>query len=355
MADLYVSTSGSDSNSGGKDSPFKTIGKAAAAAKPGTTVHVAPGTYEGGFTTTASGTPSNPITYVSDETGGARIVPPARSSSDMAWNNKGDNVVIRGFEVDGSQVQDGTPWRFGLYTTGTNSVVEHNTVHGIAHDPSRAGDSSGGGGIYGDGYHGGTNITVRGNEVYDIGPDGADSSLIHGIYHSTTGTIADNTVHGNAGVGIHLWHDAHEVDIVNNTVTTSNMGIWVGGGDTYRHDGPADHVTVSGNSIHDNRAFGVAEGGDTGTNNRYLGNEVSGNGTDWRLQNGLKPQAAAEALSAETLVPEHLFLVQQQAAQAAEPAAEATPVVTAAAVEAAPAAGHADADLPDPSLLHSGG
>jgi hypothetical protein len=48
---LYVATTGSDSNPGTQSAPFKTILRASQAAKPDTIVHVAPGTYPGGFQT----------------------------------------------------------------------------------------------------------------------------------------------------------------------------------------------------------------------------------------------------------------------------------------------------------------
>ena len=306
MTDLYVSTNGSDSNAGTQASPFKTISHAADSAKAGTTVHVAPGTYQGGFKTTANG-----VTYVSDQKWGAKIV--TKGSPDMAWDNRGDNVTINGFEVDGS----GSSTRIGLYTAGSNSVIENSKVHDLAHDPSKANDDGGGAGVYGDGYYGDTNITLRGNEIYNIGPAGQNSSLIHGIYHSTTGTIAKNFVHDNAGVGIHLWHDARSLTIDDNTSVKNNMGIWVGGGDNYRYSGSADHVKVVSNDVYDNRTYGVAEGGNTGTHNSYTGNSVHDNGTDWHLQNGLKAAAAAD------VTPEHLALLQQAAATAdAAPSAQ---------------------------------
>ena len=96
MADLYVSSSGSDSGSGSKNSPFRTIRQASLEAGSGTTVHVAPGKYEGGFKTMTDG-----VRYVSDEKHGAKIVG-GGSSSDVAWDNRGSNVTISGFEVDGS-------------------------------------------------------------------------------------------------------------------------------------------------------------------------------------------------------------------------------------------------------------
>ncbi|WP_207485261.1 right-handed parallel beta-helix repeat-containing protein [Arenibaculum pallidiluteum] len=288
MADLYVSTSGSDSGSGTSSSPFRTIAKASQMAQPGTTVHVAPGTYEGGFSTSKSGTASAPITYVSDVKWGAKIVPPGNSGNGVAWNNRGDYVHIEGFEVDGTNHKSGTPWNFGIYTTGTGSVVEDNKVHDIATRVGNGG-SSGGAGIEGDGYYGDTNIKLLNNVVYDIGAGVGSSGTIQGIYHTTTGEVSGNTVHNVAAAGISLWHDARNIEVSGNTVHDSDFGIWVGGGDYVTGDGPADNIRVSDNVIYDNARYGIAEGGDTGRNNVYVNNDVSQNGTDWRLQNGLKP------------------------------------------------------------------
>ena len=290
MADIYVATTGSDSNSGAKNLPFKTIQEASTEAREGSTVHVAPGNYEGGFTTT-----TDDVTYVSDVKWGAKIT---SGDGDVAWNNKGDNVTIDGFEVDGTKAD----WRIGILTDGTNSTIENNKVHDIARNPENADSSNGGAGIFADGYNGDTNITVTNNEVFDVGPEGENSSLIHGIYHGATGAITDNEVHDNAGVGIHLWHDARDLEILDNTVSDSNMGIWVGGGDSYGYSGTADNVNVAGNDIFDNRNYGVAEGGDTGTDNTYTSNSVHDNGTDWSLQNGLKGSAAAALAFTDAMI-----------------------------------------------------
>ncbi|MCW2238637.1 carbohydrate-binding domain-containing protein [Azospirillum canadense] len=272
MADLYVSTTGSDSGNGTKDSPFRTIAKASQAAGTGTTVHVANGTYQGGFSTSANG-----VTYVSDTKYGAKIVAPS-GGADMAWSNSGSNVTINGFEVSGSS------FRIGLYTTGSNSVIENSKVHDIGNNLS----GTGGAGIYADSYSGGTNMTIKNNEVYNVGPAGTNSSLVHAIYHSSTGTIANNLVYDNAGVGIHLWHDAHDLTIVNNTTFNNYMGAWIGADEHYTYSGAADNIKFANNIVYDNRAYGVAEGGTTGTHNTYTNNLVYDNSTDFRLQNGLK-------------------------------------------------------------------
>ena len=106
---FYVSPNGSDTAAGTRAAPFKTLARAArAAVKPGTTVFVAPGTYDGGFKTTANGTASGRIYWVSTTQWGAKIVPPANSPNKTAWDNRGNYVSIIGFEVDGSKIRSGT-------------------------------------------------------------------------------------------------------------------------------------------------------------------------------------------------------------------------------------------------------
>ncbi|HYG85022.1 MAG TPA: carbohydrate-binding domain-containing protein, partial [Azospirillum sp.] len=283
MADLYVSTSGSDSNAGTKDSPFRTIQKASQVASAGTTVHVAPGTYEGGFQTTKSGTSSAPIRYVSDVKWGAKIVGDS-SSGQEAWDNRGSNVVIDGFEVDGS----GSSWLFGIYTAGSNSVVQNTKVHDIVRSSdafSKASTGVGGAGIMGDSWTGGTNIKVLGNQVYNIGPNGSSSSLVHGVYMATSGQVQNNVIGNVVGDGITTWHDATNLKILNNTVFEARgAGVMIGAGGHYHSDGPNDYTQVSNNIIYDS-AKGVEEYGEVGSHNTYTNNLVYANGSNWSLKN----------------------------------------------------------------------
>jgi hypothetical protein len=68
---------------------------------------------------------------------------------------------------------------------------------------------------------------------------------------------------------IHLWHDATDVIITNNTVTSSNFGMVVGGGDFYYTSAGANNVFVANNIAYDNK-YGISEQGKTGTANKYV-------------------------------------------------------------------------------------
>src|SRR6266851_1204862 len=290
--DLYVSTTGSDSNAGTRTSPFKTILAASLAAQPGTTVHVAPGTYDGGFTTTTSGTAASPIHYVSDTPGGAKIVPGLNSTYDMGWDNRGAYVAIDGFEVDGTN-NSGTQWRLGIYSTGSYSVIEHNNVHNIAVNVVATGQ--GGAGIMGDSYYGGSHIDLIGNIVHDIGPT-SGGNTIQGIYENASGNVTNNLEYRVAGWGIALWHDANHVNIVNNTVlNNSSGGNTVGGGDFIHTSGPNDYDFIANNIVANNANYGIEEYGATGTHNVYTNNLAYNNGTNWALQNGLTASNTATA------------------------------------------------------------
>jgi hypothetical protein len=280
----YVSPTGSDTAAGTKAAPFKTLARAAkAAVKAGTTVWVAPGTYAGGIKTTASGTATARIYWVSTTKWGAKIVPPASSSNNNAWDNRGNYVSIIGFDVDGTNSGSGTKWTHGIYTGGSYGMIQDNHLHHIA--KSVACTSAGGSAIGVDSYYHGVKSDIVSNVVNDIGPAGC--TYVQGIYVSTSGTIKNNLVYRVGAVAIHLWHDATDVIITNNTVTSSNFGMVIGGGDFYYTSAGANNVYVANNIVYDNK-YGISEQGTTGKNNKYVNNLVFRNPTyNISLRNGL--------------------------------------------------------------------
>jgi hypothetical protein len=280
----YVSPTGSDTAAGTKAAPFKTLARAAkAAVSAGTTVWVAPGTYAGGIKTTANGTSTARIYWVSTTKWGAKIVPPSSSSNNNAWDNRGNYVSIIGFDVDGTNSGSGTKWTHGIYTGGSYGMIQDNHIHHLAR--SVACTSAGGSAIGVDSYYHGVKTDIVSNVVNDIGPAGC--TYVQGIYVSTSGSIKNNLVYRVGAVAIHLWHDATDVIITNNTVTSSNFGMVIGGGDFYYTTAGANNVYVANNIVYDNK-YGISEQGTTGKNNKYVNNLVFQNPTyNISLRNGL--------------------------------------------------------------------
>lgn len=282
--DLFVATNGSDNNKGSAQEPLRSISKAAKAAKPGTRIFVAPGVYSGGFRTSVDGSATARISFVSTTRWGARIVPPRNSPNKTAWDNRGSNVDIVGFELDGSNYLGGTRWAHGIYNGGSYVSIRRNHVHHIA---QADGCSHAGGAAIGmDSYYGGVRADVVSNLVHDIGPAGC--RYVQGIYMSTSGRVKNNVIYRVAEGGIHLWHDASNVVITNNTVTKSHTGIIVGGGNFYHSSKGNDDTAVYSNIVFDNK-MGISEQGKTGPNNSYRNNLVYQNAEyNWRLKNGIE-------------------------------------------------------------------
>ena len=117
---LYVSPTGSDSNSGSISAPFRTIGKAASVAKPSTTVHVAPGSY-GNVSNSKSGTATGRLRFVSTTKWGAKIV---GTGTEAHFTNSGSYVDIVGFDIAGTG-------RLGILNYGSFTSIEGNHVHNL--------------------------------------------------------------------------------------------------------------------------------------------------------------------------------------------------------------------------------
>src|SRR2546427_4030320 len=285
--DYYVSTSGSDSNNGSASSPWATIVHAASVVGPGATVHVAPRTYSGQFNTSASGTSSAYITYVSDTKWGAKIA----GGSSSTWSNYGASVAIENFDVTGP-----TGCCNAIYTSGNATQIIGNNVHSVQN--SNGCSSTGGGGIVVDS----TNARVIGNYAHDNGPTSA-CNYIHGIYIANSSNpgsgayVANNVSFRNSGWGIQLWHSATQETLVNNTIFNNlTGGIVVGAGSG---SGVTDDNTVVNNNIVYNNPGtdgGIVEEGTTGTHNAYTDNLVFGNTpVNISLQNGLTATGTVSA------------------------------------------------------------
>ncbi|MBU6414829.1 fibronectin type III domain-containing protein [Patescibacteria group bacterium] len=284
ITDFYVAPGGSDTNSGSATSPWKTITHAGLVITPGSTVHVASGTYQEAVTTNANGTVSARIRYVSDTKWGAKIAPVGVYT---AWQNNGSYINIEGFEVVGDSATN-----LGINNTGSYTKIIGNYVHDI---PVTLGCSNGNGGAgIDDSNYSASDNDIIGNIVHDIGPFPANGlpvtsycNLAHGVYHSNLrGHVENNIVYKNAAWGIHLWHAANNVVVSNNLSfnngATTDLGNTLGGGMVVgAGDSPGgvtiDNTTVSNNIVRNNRGMAIREYGNTGSGNRFFNNILFGN------------------------------------------------------------------------------
>lgn len=293
--DLYVATTGSDSNSGTPGSPYATIAFAAGQATPGTTIHVAAGNYGGGFSTSASGSSGSPITYVSTIPLAAIIVGNGAPANGLgAWENTGSWVTITGFTIDGSGSL-ATGWRFGFYSEGGNVIFQNGVVHDILVDETAYANAvssgSGGAGIEHDNFAGNFNSQTLNCTVYNIGPSDQTGSTVHGLYAIMSGTLANNVIYNCAGNGITSWHGCININIINNTVDNArDGGIFVGSGDSGSSSSTGNFFNVF-NNIVVNSVRGIFEGGITGLNNVYRNNLIFNCPSTISLQNGLTASA----------------------------------------------------------------
>ena len=255
---LHVSPDGDDAAPGTRDAPLRSIGRAAELATPGTLVHVAGGRYEGSVSTATSGTADAPITYLSNPGDAAEVV--GTGGKGAAWRNKGDHVEIVGFTITGDTVD-------GLLNKGSFVRIIGNRVSGFGKGncitTARSGYT----------LH---DIDVIANVVHNCGA----TSLDHGIYVSHPGgTVANNISYGNAGFGIHCWHNCNNLVVSNNLVFDNGEGgILIGQGDGPNHGQvAADNFVVSNNIAMNNGEYGIEESGATGPNNRYLNNNIYNN------------------------------------------------------------------------------
>jgi hypothetical protein len=294
--ELWVAQDGLDSNPGTRAAPLRSLARAAQLVTPGTTVNVLPGTYQGGFRTSINGLANARIVFRSTERWQARLVPPPVSGSRHGLGQPRQlcrHPGLRGrrlaHRAGRRKASPGPPASTAAAPTTASPPTTCTTSPPRCPAPAR-----GGSGIGVDSYYKGMYSEVVGNSVHDIGPPGC--RYVQGIYVNTPGTVRNNVVYRVAEAGIHLWHDAHKVIVVNNTITASNTGILVGGGDFYHTKGPNDNTHVFNNIVYDNR-YGISEQGATGKHNSYRNNLVFGNReADWRLAEGMRHSGTIAAV-----------------------------------------------------------
>jgi Right handed beta helix region len=265
---LYVSTKGSNANSGTLHSPLRTLQAAANRARAGTTVYIRAGTYAG-FTLTRSGTSASPITFRSYPGERAVISGDAKHPSVVLLRNVHD-VTLRSLSVQEAPVRKGSGIRVqsSEHILITGCAIRRNNSYGILISHGRyvrvqnSAISHNATGVRV--RYGGLGVVIAHNRIYlndrmvvndatpgnDTGGQGIAFEKTHG------GAIAeDNRIWGNRAKS----HD------------------WGVDGNAFEIFG-SSNVTMTGNRLWNNRA--VLE---TGTNSLYTcADNVFSRNVAWR-------------------------------------------------------------------------
>lgn len=267
---LYVATSGSDSNAGTIDRPFKTISAAARAATPGTQILVRAGTYTDAVKISSSGTAAANITIT--PYGGETVVLdgsklPAKTDVVSIYGNY---VTFKGFEVMNAPAHGIIAW------ADHDVTISNNTIHGsqsggiwvggevtgqsynnqilnnVVHDNVMRNQTHSAQGAWGSALaiEKSDNTQIVGNNVYNNQGEGIDDLL------SSNVKISQNTVHDNFSVNIYLDNAPGAVVDSNFTYSTGSRTYFINGhaaegiavaAESYSSKLPLNNIKVTNN------------------------------------------------------------------------------------------------------------
>jgi hypothetical protein len=205
---FYVSTAGSDSNSGSQAAPWRTIQHAANVATAGSTVFVLGGVYNEAVTFPNSGTASAPIVFQSypgqtaviDGTG-VKCCGTTGTQGLVTISGNLSYITISGFEIRNftTSTTNNTPAGVWVVGSGTGVRILNNIVHDITTKSEKRGDAFGIS-VYGTSKTPITQLVISGNEVYDLKTGQSESVNVCG--NVTYFAITNNLVHDNDNIGI---------------------------------------------------------------------------------------------------------------------------------------------------------
>ena len=294
--DFYVSPSGSDSNPGTADRPFRTIQKAADVAGAGKTVIVRDGTYtdvscgDSMVCINRGGSSGALVTFKAERPGGAKLDGRNRAANGFAVN--ADHVRIEGFEIMNLANAGGSSSGIQLYRKGAGSQIIGNHIHHIGQICTTTNNGQVGIFVETD------NVTIERNYIHDIGrlaPGEGGCSYSggyagwevhdHGIYlNGGGGTRRNTTIRNNVFTHIQRgW----AVQIYNGSVTGLDLS-----NNTFAHGNPNRDqsmiviydMTLTNSSIRNN-VFYDPDGGrpiSTGGSLNISGTTISNNLTNGR-------------------------------------------------------------------------
>ncbi len=313
--EYYVATSGSDSNAGTSDAPWKTLQHAADVAPAGSKVYVRGGMYNQKLKITRSGSASQgPIVFTNYGTETATIDGTGLSVNGIQGLIEladVDYVTVQGFEIRNFTTASKNAVPVGIYVHGSGGFINlsNNKIHDIKNTVTPTGKDRLGRDAHGIAVYGTKapasihDLTISGNELYNLVLGSSESLVLNGNVDGFA--VTDNLIHNNDNIGIDLigfegtapntaYDQARNGLVKGNRVynnsSNNNLsykkddnsagGIYVDGGKdsiieqnySYNNDigieiasehaGKAtSNITVRSNVIYNNRLTGIAMGG----------------------------------------------------------------------------------------------
>jgi len=201
---FYVAKNGSDKNSGSFTAPWLTIQHAANSVIAGATVYVESGVYNESVNFPTSGTASNYITFTNypgqspaiDGTGLA-----VSGTQGLVNIVNQSYIKVSGFEIRNYTTSNASLTPAGIWITGSGTGVQllNNIVHNIT-TKSEANGNAFGIAVYGTSSTPITQITISGNQLYNMKTGNSETLNVDG--NVTYFTISNNIVHDNDNIGI---------------------------------------------------------------------------------------------------------------------------------------------------------
>ncbi len=209
-ADLFVSVDGDNSAPGTEAAPLRTIQKGASLAGPGDTVWIRGGVYaERVLLASKAGTAEQPITIRSQpgETAVidlAGIAPPGGSTAFIRLANC-SYVTIQDLELRNYKTSANGAVPIGIYVHGSARGVKllNNRIHGVWHsNPVHYNYDSNAHGILVAGTSSTpiSDITIEGNELYDLRLGSSEALVLNGNVDGFT--VRKNLIHDANNIGI---------------------------------------------------------------------------------------------------------------------------------------------------------
>ncbi len=225
----YVSPKGSNTNSGKKSFPFKTIQKAATVVRPGDTVIVKDGVYKASAGASnlleikrGGSTASGPVVFRSENKWGAKM--DASGAVNHAININKDVSFVR---IEGFEIMDAPNAAIKFQNRNRKIEIIGNNIHGSLGAAAIS--------VHGAGTDRASELLVDGNFIHHNGDslfrkpgqrgyDDNNQNKDHGIYMSPASAIIRNNVftHHEHGWAIQFSEGAENVSIYNNVFAHPN-------------------------------------------------------------------------------------------------------------------------------------